>query len=153
MEIIRNVRYGILVERANFPDEWMSKKKTITQEQGQPNSRTQGSGNPVGGNDRQTKHHPGRGYKQYRGTQYGGQQYGGQGYQGTGAPGGGNGGGYYLPNTYEPCTWRANWHDERHPKLKTMMSAYLKRTNGRVHLAELLQAATKKQKDLPTLPQ
>ena len=34
-----------------------------------------------------------------------------------------------------------------------MMSAYLDRTNGRVHLAEILGAAGKKQTDLPTLPQ
>ena len=34
-----------------------------------------------------------------------------------------------------------------------MMVAYLERTNGRVHLAKLLQAAGKKQTDLPTLPQ
>jgi hypothetical protein len=34
-----------------------------------------------------------------------------------------------------------------------MMAAYLKRTNGRMHLAELLQAAGKRQTDLPTLPQ
>jgi hypothetical protein len=34
-----------------------------------------------------------------------------------------------------------------------MMSTYLERTNGRVHLAEILAAAGKKQTDLPTLPQ
>ena len=34
-----------------------------------------------------------------------------------------------------------------------MMLAYLERTNGRVHLAEILNAAGKKQTDLPTLPQ
>ena len=33
------------------------------------------------------------------------------------------------------------------------MLAYLERTNGRVHLAELLTAAGKKQTELPTLPQ
>jgi hypothetical protein len=153
VDIIRIVRYGILVERANFPEEWMSKKRTITQEQGQTNSRTQGSGNPGSGNDRQTQCPPGRGYRQYRCTQYGGQQYGGQGYQGMGAPGGGYGGGYYPPNTYQPRNWHANWHDEQQPKLKTMMLAYLKRTNGCVHLAKLLQAAGKKQMYLPTLPQ
>ena len=76
VDVIRNVRYGILVERANFPEEWMSKKRTITQEQGQQNSRTQGSGNPGSGNDRQTQRHPGRGYEQYRGTQYGGSSTG-----------------------------------------------------------------------------
>jgi hypothetical protein len=92
VDIIRNVRYGILVERANFREEWMSKKRTIAQEQGQMNSRTQGSGNPGGGNGRQTQRHPGRGNEQYRGAQYRGQPYGGQGYQGTGVPGGGYGG-------------------------------------------------------------
>jgi len=34
-----------------------------------------------------------------------------------------------------------------------MMTAYLDRTHGRVHLAEILGAAGKKQTDLPTLPQ
>ena len=34
-----------------------------------------------------------------------------------------------------------------------MMSSYLERTHGHVHLAELLGAAGKKQTDLPTLPQ
>jgi len=72
VDIIRNVRYGILVERANFPEEWMSKKRTSAQEQGQRHSRTQGSGNPGGGNDRQTQCNLGRGNEQYRGTQYGG---------------------------------------------------------------------------------
>ncbi len=62
-------------------------------------------------------------------------------------------GGYYQPNTYQPRDWRANWHDERHPKLKIMMAMYLKQTNGRVHLAKFLQAAGKKQTNLPTLPQ
>ena len=157
LDIIRNVRYGILVERANFPNEWLSQRKPNPQEQGQQNSRTQGSGNPgTRGNDRQTQRAPGRGYdQQYGGGQYGGgQQYGGQGYQGTGAQGGGYGGGYFRPNTYQPRdSWNANWTDERHPKIKTMMSAYLDRTNGRVHLAEILGAAGKKQTDLPTLPQ
>jgi hypothetical protein len=154
VDIIRNVQHGILVERANFPEEWMSKKRTPTQEQRQPNARTQGSGPPGSGTDRPSQHPTGRGYEHYRGTQHEGQQYGGQGYQGMGAPGGGyTGGGYYPPNSYQPRNWSTNWHDERHPKLKTMMAAYLKRTNGRVHLAELLQAVGKRQTDLPTLPQ
>ncbi len=33
------------------------------------------------------------------------------------------------------------------------MATYLERTKGRIHLSELLQAAGKKQTDLPTLPQ
>jgi hypothetical protein len=63
VDIIWNVRYRILVERANFPEEWMSKKRTTTQEQGQQNFRTQGSGTPGSGNDRQTHRPPGRGYE------------------------------------------------------------------------------------------
>ena len=33
LDIIRNVRYGILVERANFPEEWLSKKRGLSQDQ------------------------------------------------------------------------------------------------------------------------
>jgi hypothetical protein len=92
----------------------------------QQTSRAQGSSSPgTRVNDRQTQRTPG-------GGQYGGgQQYGGQGYQGTGTQGGGYGGGYFRPNTYQPRdSWNANWNDERHPRIKTMMSAYLDRTNA-----------------------
>ena len=71
-----------------------------------------------------------------------------------GPPGGGYTGiGYYPPHSYQPRDWRANWNDERHPKIKSLMATYLERTQGRVHLAELLTAAGKRQTDLPTLPQ
>ena len=54
--------------------------------------------------------------------------------------------GNYRPNNYQPRhSWHTDWTDERHPKIKTMMSSYLERTNGRVHLAEILGAAGKKQ--------
>ena len=156
VDVIKNVRYGIPVERANFPSEWLSQKKTIPHDQGQSSSRTQGAGNQgTRGTERQMQRSPGRGYEQpYGGGQYGGQPYGGQqGYQGQGAQGGGYGMGYYRPNTYQPRDpWHTNWTDERHPKIKTMMSSYLDRTNGRVHLAGILGAAGKKQTDLPTLP-
>ncbi len=157
VDIIKNVRYGIPVERANFPSEWLSQKKTIPQDQGQSSSRTQGTGTQgTRGTERQTQRLPGRGYEQpYSGAPYGGQPYGGQqGYQGQRAQGGGYGMGDYRPNTYQPRhSWHTDWTDERHPKIKTMMSSYLDRTNGRVHLAEILGAAGKKQTDLPTLPQ
>jgi hypothetical protein len=39
VDIIRNVRYGILVERGNFPQEWLSQRKTLQQDQGQPDAR------------------------------------------------------------------------------------------------------------------
>ncbi len=106
VDIIRNVRYGILVDRGNFPQEWLSQpRKTFRQEQGQPDTRTQGSDNAGRGNDRQPSRHAGRGY-----DQYGGHQYGGQGsYQGTGTQGGGYGGGYPPPNNYQPRDWRAGW--------------------------------------------
>ena len=82
----------------------------------------------------------GRTSKQFGGRPDGGQQYGGQGsFQGPGAQVGGYGGGYYPSTGYQSRAWNANWHDERHPKLKTMMATYLERTNGRVHLSKLLQ--------------
>ena len=155
VDIVRNVRYGIPVDRANFPEEWLSKKRALSQDQGQQGSRTQvvGSPGPRGG-ERPQQRTPGRGYEQQGGRTYGGQQYGGQGqYQGSGGQGGGYAGGYYQPAGYQPRAWNANWHDERHQKLKTMMATYLERTNGRVHLSEILQAAGKRQTDLPTLPQ
>ena len=106
------------------------------------------------GSERPQQRPPGRAYEQYGGRPYGGQQYGGQGpFQGPGAQGDGYVGGYYQPAGYQPCAWNANWHDERHQKLKTMMATYLERTNGRVHLSEILQAAGKRQTDLPTLTQ
>jgi hypothetical protein len=72
----------------------------------------------------------------------------------AGAQGSGYGRGFYQPNTYQHRAWNASeWHYERHPKLKTMMATYLERTNGRVHLSEILQAARKRQTNLPTLPQ
>jgi hypothetical protein len=48
--------------------------------------------------------------------------------------------------------WRTGWDDQHHPKIKDMMHHYLVHTNGRVHLAEILDAAGKRQNDLPTLP-
>ncbi len=50
------------------------------------------------------------------------------------------------------CDWRTGWDDQRHPKIKDMMHHYLVRTNGHVHLAEILNAVGKRQNDLPTLP-
>ena len=79
-------------------------------------------------------------------------------------PGGVYPGAPYLQSAYpqppqfqqggQPPTrdWRSGWNDERNPKLKTLMQGYLERTNGRVHLAEILAAAGKGQTDLPTLP-
>ena len=145
-----------MVERANFPKQWVSKKKPSGQgEQCQGAARVPRSG---GAGQRVVDRQPQRLQGQY-------QQYGGQGYQGQGVQGGGYGGSYggrgnYPPHIYgygsgtgPPRDWRANWHDERHTKLKEMMATYLERTKGRIHLSELLQAAGKKQTNLPTLPQ
>jgi hypothetical protein len=86
-------------------------------------------------NERHITRQAGRGYDtsgghQYGGAQYGGAQYGGNGPYHGGAQGGSYGGGYPPPINYQPRDWRANWHDEHHPKLKTMMVSYLERTNG-----------------------
>ena len=37
--------------------------------------------------------------------------------------------GNYRPNNYQPRhSWHMDWTDERHPKIKTMMSSYLEPT-------------------------
>ena len=98
VDIIKNVRYSTPVERGNFPQEWLTQRKTLRQEPGQTNSRTQGSGMAGRGSDRQA-----------------GQQVGGQGiFQGIGLLGGGYSGGY----NYQPRDWRSSWNDKRHPKIK-----------------------------------
>ena len=48
VDIIKNVRYGIPVERANFPSEWLSQKRTTPNDQGQSSSRIQGTGTQQG---------------------------------------------------------------------------------------------------------
>ena len=48
LDIIRNVRYGILVERANFPDEWLSKKRVLSQDPGHQTPQTPSVGSPAG---------------------------------------------------------------------------------------------------------
>jgi hypothetical protein len=82
VDIIKNVRYSTPVKRGNFPQEWLTQRKTPRQEPGQTNARTQGSGTSEQGRNKQA-----------------GQQYRGQGnYQGTGTLGGGYNGGYnYQP--------------------------------------------------------
>jgi hypothetical protein len=62
VDIIKNVRYGIPVERANFPNEWLSQKKTLPQDQGQSSARTQGTGTQgTRGSELQTQRLPGVG--------------------------------------------------------------------------------------------
>ena len=77
IDIIRNVRYGILVELANFPEEWLSKKRVLGQDQGQQSSRTQGVGSPGARGHEKSPQRPSG--QAYGGQTYGGQQYGGQG--------------------------------------------------------------------------
>jgi hypothetical protein len=48
--------------------------------------------------------------------------------------------------------WQLGWMDNRHPKLKEFMNPYLEKFNGRIHLAELLDAAGKRQSNFPMLP-
>ena len=48
-----------------------------------------------------------------------------------------------------PRDWQT---DEHRPKIKAMMQGYVERTHGQIHLAGILKAAGKTQKDLPTFP-
>ena len=69
-------------------------------------------------------------------------------YQGPAFPGGG----FTYPMQPQSRDWHSGWKDERHPKIKAVMQGYLAQTNGRVHVAEILAAAGRRQTDLPTLP-
>ena len=48
--------------------------------------------------------------------------------------------------------WRTGWMDKHQSKIKAMMQKYLEHSYGQIHLAKILEAAGKTQKDLPTLP-
>ncbi len=48
--------------------------------------------------------------------------------------------------------WKAGWVDTRNSKIKALMGPYLEQFNGRIHLNKVLNAAEKRQTDLPTLP-
>jgi hypothetical protein len=164
IDILRNVRYAIPVECANFPEEWKQKARTATDDQGE---RTSGGGSgPLRGTNRPTSQGTGQamitprqdfGTSQGYGGRGGHSQYGpiAQGgwwpsYQRGAYQGGQYQGGNFSPGGQfqsggQPITrdWRMGWNDERHPKIKTLMQGYLECTNGRVHLAEILTAAGK----------
>ena len=78
----------------------------------------------------------------------GGQYQGGHGYHGGAPPQSVP----FPPGGQMPRDWRTGWTDKCHPKIKAMMHKYLEHTHGQIHLAEILKAAGKTQKDLPTLP-
>jgi hypothetical protein len=48
--------------------------------------------------------------------------------------------------------WKARWIDTCNSKIKALMDPYLERFNGRIQLNEVLDAAGKRQTDLPMLP-
>jgi hypothetical protein len=129
-------------------------------ERGRERQRPQGTVQGTGGQRReygQTQGYNGNGGQPTYGPgQHGGwwPPYPGGGYQGAPYPHGM----YPSPPQFQQGgqtairDWRSGWNDERNPKIKALMQGYLERTNGRVHLAEILAAAGKGQTDLPTLP-
>jgi hypothetical protein len=48
--------------------------------------------------------------------------------------------------------WCMRWNNQHHPKLKEMLNVYLDLIHGRLHLADILNAAGKLLTDLPSLP-
>jgi hypothetical protein len=70
---------------------------------------------------------------------------GGEGHQPYGGPNPYQGGGGRHDS-------RAGWTNVRNHKLKAMMDPYLDWYNGQIHLTEVLNAAGKRQQDLPMLP-
>jgi hypothetical protein len=153
IDILNNVRYAVPVKRASFPDKWQRRECV-------KDDKTHGRTTGVkGGRDRATEQSP------LPGTLHGGGARGASRLPpyGQGAFGGvGPGGTHYGVQTYtEPFPkgggggqrdWKAGWHDIRNHKIRALMDPYLEQYNGRLHLAEVLDAAGKRQSDLPTLP-
>jgi hypothetical protein len=165
INILCNVCYTIPVEHANFHDKWKRKVKTTLDDQGGHNS---GGGS---GQQRSRDHHSqvlGQASSTPQPEFWAAQRYGGAGGQGQFAQlpqgawmpyqGGAYMGGQYqggpspLGGQQPTRDWRTGWHNERHPKIRTLMQSYLEWTNGQVHLAKILEAADTRQTDLPTLP-
>ena len=176
VDILRNVRYAIPVERANFPEEW-KRKVRIAADDNKGGGGPGGRATPTRGRDQsgvmQGAVQGAIGQRRDHGnpqtvTGSGGQMTYGHGQQsGWWAPpfpGAGYPGAPYsaYPHTQQgqqhgggqPTArdWRAGWTDERNPKIKSLMQGYLDRTGGRVFLTNILEAAGKRQSDLPTLP-
>ncbi len=150
IDILNSVRYAVSVERASFPDEWRCRERK-EDKGGKTPGTGQGSWNHTGdntpkkggygsGSGGEKQQHP-YGYGGAGGGQ-GGNRYGGQGFS---DPFGRRGGG-----SQGDC--RSGWTNVRNHKIKELMDPYLERYNGRIHLAEVLDAAGKRQTDLPTLP-
>ena len=133
--ILNDIRYSIPVQCATFPGEWVRRECRL------PDEGQRLTGDPSGG-QRPSYVSPSKGpalKREYQAAPggpptfdpYGGQQ------QGHGSPG--------------MCNWRAGWVDNQHPTIKTVMDPYIENFQGRLHLAELLDAAGKRQSDLPRL--
>jgi hypothetical protein len=163
IDILNNVLYAVPVEQASFPDKWQC-RKGVRDDQG---SKTPGG---QGGKQRTGYTPPGKGgYGNIgggtnrpnlcgQGSFGGGQafnQYGGYRMDPFGRGGRGNHP-YGGPNPYQggggQHDWKAGWTNIRNHKLKAMIDPYLDRYNGRIHLAEVLNVAGKRQQDLPMLP-
>ncbi len=65
VDILRNVRYGTMVKRANFPEEWASKKNPSPPKQPQGSPRAQGAGTSGQRAGERQAHRPQGQYQQY----------------------------------------------------------------------------------------
>jgi hypothetical protein len=153
IDILNNVRYAVPVKRASFPNEWRCREhakddkhqaKTPGGQGGQEHASKQSLlprgayGDGAGGPSKPNPYGQGG----FGGAGPEGNQYGGLAYMEPFPRGGGGG----------QRDWRAGWNDNRNHKIKALMDPYLEWYNGRIHLAEVLDAAGKRQTDLPTLP-
>jgi hypothetical protein len=142
IDILNNVWYAVPVERASFPDKWQHRDRVKDNKGQGRTSGVQGGRERTGNNSL-----PRGGYGDGAGGANRQNNYGQGGFGGAGQvfnPYGGQGGGQQ--------DWRAGWIDVCNHELKAMMNPYMKWYNGRIHLAEVLNAARKQQQDLPTLP-
>jgi hypothetical protein len=153
IDILNNVRYAVPVQRASFPDQWWRRERV-------KDDKTHGrTTSGTGGWDHATEQSPLPGILQGGGAggasrlpPYGQGAFGGAGPERI----------HYGVETYtEPFPkgggggqrdWKAGWHDVRNHMIRALMDPYLEQYNEQLHLAKVLNAAGKRQSDLPTLP-
>ena len=136
IDILNNIRYAFPVERASFPGKW--RRRNCTQDK--RNTTKAGGGQWT--RERSNAMQGGGSIGTTRQSGPATNTYGGQAYTDN------------LPRKGGSLRdWKAGWVDTRNNKIKALMDPYLERFNRCINLNKVLDAAGKRQTDLPTLPQ
>jgi hypothetical protein len=146
INILNNIRYAVPVKRASFPDEWRRRdhtrdKKSTTKPFGSQGARDCINNTNLVQRGPQGVEGTGSSRQQTYAVGLGTNIHGGQAYTKAFPCRGGS-----LQD------WKPGWVDTHNHKIKALMDPYLEHFNRLIHLTQVLDAAGKRQTDLPTLP-